>query len=239
MPGSPDAHDFSKNGTRLTTPEAATKLNFVVPALPGPGGCDKGKEPANRNEKAMIKRTLLSVVLVAFCCKAVATAPIIVVTSELPSPVEQLAAKEIARYLYLRTGRLSTATSVANATSLAADQIVILRKAHPSAADLGRDLAAQQYRLKTVSEGKRRKLLIVGGDDSGLLYGVYAFLEKIGIRFYLHQDVIPAEKIELTLPVIDETGKPLFQRRGFNPWGGHAEGIDAWDADEWKAVLCR
>ena len=70
-----------------------------------------------------------------------------------------------------------------------------------------------------------------------MLYGAYAFAEKLGVRFYLHGDVVPDGKITFAIPQLDETHKPIFNLRGVNPWGWHPQGIDAWSTDDYKALL--
>lgn len=157
------------------------------------------------------------------------------------SALEHLAAKELARYLYLRTGELLPIQF--NDSRPGSDVVIIAAKNWPAirSAEAIRQAASalksQEFIIKTVAVKGGNQVWIVGGDDVGALYGAYRFLEKCGIRFYLHQDVIPDGKIALSLPVVDETGRPAFELRGLHPWGGHAEGIDLWNADQYKAVI--
>ena len=90
--------------------------------------------------------------------------------------------------------------------------------------------------LRTIDVDGKRTWWIVGGDDAGTLYGVYRFAEKLGVRFYLHGDVIPDERLA-RIPDMDETGKPRFSLRGVNPWGSHPFGFDAWGTDDYKAIF--
>ena len=71
----------------------------------------------------------------------------------------------------------------------------------------------------------------------GTLYAAYRLAEHYDVRFYLHGDALPDRQITLTLPDIDEFGKPRFELRGVNPWGSHVEGIDLWNAADYKAIL--
>ena len=144
---------------------------------------------------------------------------VIVCPEGAPSNVK-LAAKEVRRYVYLRTGTLLPLAVRAPAGS------AIVLKTDPA-------LEKQQYRLKT----DRPVLTISGGSDVGVLYGACAFAEKLGVRFYLHGDVVPDEKIPFQLPVLDENRQPLFALRGVNPWGSHPFGFDAWSADDYKATF--
>ncbi|MEI7948445.1 MAG: alpha-glucuronidase family glycosyl hydrolase, partial [bacterium] len=155
-------------------------------------------------------------------------------TSKDASDLERLAAQEVSRYVYLRTGALPGKTGQHGT-------IVIAQNNSPAITDeavrtASRDLQAQQYVLKTTNSGNKKMWWIVGGDGTGTLYGAYRFAEKLGVRFYLHGDVIPDERLA-AIPDMEETGKPLFALRGVNPWGSHPFGFDAWSTDDYKAIF--
>ena len=101
---------------------------------------------------------------------------------------------------------------------------------------LGRDasLGQEQYRLRTRPENGRKVLGITGGSDLAVLYGAYAFAEKLGVRFQLDGDVLPDARIALALPQLDETHAPLFALRGIQPFHDFPEGPDWWNADDYK-----
>jgi hypothetical protein len=153
--------------------------------------------------------------------------------------MQRLAGREVLRYVYLRTGRLPLVTA---GTAVRDQAIIVTRKGQPVTADPAvkasvEDLKPQEYVLKTTTNADGKKTWwIVGGDDQGALYGAYRFAEKLGVRFYLHGDVVPDERLA-AVPDIDETGKPLFALRGVNPWGSHPFGFDAWSADDYKAIF--
>lgn len=136
------------------------------------------------------------------------------------TPIEQLAAREVQRYVYLRTGTL-----LALSTHAPTGPAIVLR--------LDPALERSQYRLKT--DGSL--LSIAGGSDVSVLYGAYAFAEELGVRFYLHGDVLPDRRVPFALPVLDETGTPAFEIRGILPFHDFPEGPDLWAADDYKAVL--
>ena len=170
--------------------------------------------------------------------------PVKIVLPGNASEQEALAAKEVRRYVYLRTGRL---LAIVRADSLidGSDLIVVSRKDRPFIRQLAdvriramtANLAAQEYLLKTVKRSGNRLLLLSGGDDIGVLYAAYRFAEHLGVRFYLHGDVIPDERIPLHLPNLDEIRRPLFAIRGIQPFHDFPEGPDWWNADAYKAVL--
>ncbi|UCG59702.1 MAG: hypothetical protein JSU70_09325 [Phycisphaerales bacterium] len=162
---------------------------------------------------------------------------------------ERLAAKEIRRYLYLRTGKLLPIVSAQSELPSRTSLIVVAEKDQPAARVLMPEdarlavplgsLGPQQYLLMTVARGEQRILLIAGGDPIGTLYGAYRFAEHLGVRFYLHGDTIPDERIVLSLPELDERGRPLFNVRGIQPFHDFPEGPDWWNTDDYKAVIAQ
>ena len=131
----------------------------------------------------------------------------------------KLAAKEVRRYVYLRTGKLLPIAQSASKNLVSFN--------------VDKTLEEQQYKLK--SDGK--SLAISGGSDVAVLYGAYAFVEKLGVRFELNGDVIPSAKIPLSIPQLDETHKPLFALRGLQPFHDFPEGPDWWTQDQWRLFL--
>ena len=175
--------------------------------------------------------------------------PATIVCSTNASQVERLAAKEIRRYLYLRTGKLLPMVEVNNKLSATGQLILVGQKDQNVVKEMlrrnraltrsVRSLLPQQYRIQRLTYRKQPAVLIAGGDEFGTLYGAYRFIEHFGVRFYLHGDTIPDQKIALELPDLDETGKPLFELRGIHPFHDFPEGPDWWNVDDYKAVIAQ
>jgi hypothetical protein len=142
--------------------------------------------------------------------------PAIVCPADAPANVK-LAAKELRRYIYLRTGELFSITKSGQGITLQLDP----------------KLVAQEYRL----QGDGNTLTISGGSAVAVLYGAYDLAEKMGVRFYLHGDVIPDQKIAFTIPSVDETHNPLFDTRGIQPFHDFPEGPDWWNQDDYLAYV--
>ncbi len=167
--------------------------------------------------------------------------------------MEQLAAREVRRYLYLRTGRVAAIVSEDDALRGKGEAILVARKGRAVLEGLGAEgpvaaaiqgLAPQGYYLKTLPRGLSRGagagralLLVVGGDDAGTLYGAYRFAERLGARFYLHGDVVPDEQGSWQMPALDERAAPLFAVRGIQPFHDFPEGPDWWNRDDYLAIL--
>ena len=160
------------------------------------------------------------ILIMAGACRKVNNTTIFI--SENPSSLELLAAKEVRRYVYLRT-----------------NELLDIHKGKPigAAIVLGIDhqLNLQEYKLKT----EEHILKISGGSEEALLWGVYELAEQLGVRFYMHGDVIPDEKISFAIPVLDIREKPLFKLRGIQPFHDFPEGPDWWNKNDYKAVFAQ
>ena len=154
------------------------------------------------------------------------------------SRLERLAAGEVQRYVYLRTGIVAAVSQAGDAAA----GIIIARKDRPVvarsdlAAEAGK-LGTQEFRLKTVGTDGDRRLWIIGGDDLGTLYGAYRFAERLGVRFGLDEDVIPDRRAPWRVSVLDEVGKPRFSLRGLQPFHDFPMGPDWWNLPDYEAVL--
>jgi hypothetical protein len=180
---------------------------------------------------------ILTFALFSICNACYAEAYVCQVRSEIyflnnPSRLELLAAKEIRRYIYLRTGQL---LPIHYGTDTGINDIAIGTMHGDNS--LGISLAPQQYLIKSDSEHGPKSILIAGGDDIGTLYGAYRFIEHLGVRFYLHGDTIPDGKIPFEIPDINETGRPLFELRGIHPFHDFPEGPDWWNKNDYKAII--
>jgi len=161
------------------------------------------------------------------------------------SGLETLAAREVLRYAYLRTGRLLEIVGDGGIGDASA--IVVARKDRDvvssflegeSLRSAASSLGEYEYLLETVERpGGAKALLAVGGGDAGTLYAAYRLAERWGARFYLHGDVLPDERIGLDLSGIHEIGKPIFDVRGIQPFHDFPEGPDWWNVDEYRAII--
>jgi hypothetical protein len=157
---------------------------------------------------------------------------------------EKLAVKEVRRYVYARTGKLLPI--VEGQLPAEGGLIVVGTKDQPLVKQLLADaklkttvegLAAEQYVVKTIQQGSRPVILAAGGDTTGTLYAAYRLAEHLGVRFYMHGDVVPDKQIPPAIAPIDEVGKPLFDRRGIQPFHDFPEGPDWWNLDDYMAIL--
>lgn len=149
------------------------------------------------------------------------------------SALESLAANEIRRYAYLRSGKVIPVRR----GSHRGQRVVVTRQDKEFCGDLGRQLGPQQFTISTETAGGQRVWWIVGGDELGVLYGAYRFAEKLGVRFCLDGDVVPDEPLTTGWPEVNETGKPRFELRGLQPFHDFSVGPDWWNADDYESVV--
>ena len=163
------------------------------------------------------------------------------------SYMETLAAKEMRRYIYVRTGELLPLEKCnASKADDKGTYILVARKdrlflnSRLSDENVKNTISAlepQGYCLKTVQNDSGNLIIVAGGDDAGTLYGAYRFAEQLGVRFYLHGDIIPDKKIAFEPPHLDIIEKPLFNLRGILPFHDFPEGPDWWNTDDYKAII--
>ena len=186
---------------------------------------------------------LLSVGMVPAADKA--AKPSAIVCAKDGPALEILAARELRRYWYLRTGDLLPIVPTMEQQASGGGFVVgrkdraMLRgmDGTPAWSATLAGLGPQQYLLRTIERGGNRWLVIAAGDDVGTLYGAYRVAEQIGVRFYLHGDVIPDERMRAELPNLDEPGKPLFALRGIQPFNNFPFGPDWWTTEDYKATI--
>lgn len=180
--------------------------------------------------------------------------PAVIRLSASASPLERLAALEVRRYLYLRTGELIPLVDQP-AEDQTADVIVVARSerllheeliptnvvnAHrPSLENRLARAGDDGFLLWTVPGNQRQYLVITGRKDVAVLYGAYRLAEHYGMRFYLEGDVVPDRRVAWSLAQLDEVRRPLFEHRGIQPFHDFPEGPDWWGIEEYKAILAQ
>lgn len=173
--------------------------------------------------------------------------PAAIVAPSGGSFAERLAAREIRRYVYVTTGRLLPIVEGDRlpqqpAIIVAARQRELWKSAvdDPAVNASIASLGEEQYLLKTIRRDGGPLVIVAGGDPTGTLYGAYRLAEHLGVRFYMHGDVIPDRRPQSAawpIAELDEAGSPLFATRGIQPFHDFPEGPDWWSRDEYKAIL--
>lgn len=118
------------------------------------------------------------------------------------TPAERRAADDLAEYLHRMTGaRLPVATAEAGR----APERAIVLGPDPSMGDLG----PEGFTLRTVGQ----RLVIAGGRPRGTLYGVQAFLESLGVRWFTPKVTRVPTRPTIIVPPANRTETPAFEYR--------------------------
>lgn len=134
---------------------------------------------------------------------------------------EKHAAQELRRFLQQMSG--ASLNVEPNCEKAAAQSIVIGEGPATRALEIVVPAGNEEYRLQTVGE----RLVIAGGRLRGTMYGVYAFLDRLGCRWFTAEVSRIPRLATIPLPALNETGKPAFEYR--EPFF-----TEAWDRD-WAA----
>ncbi len=160
---------------------------------------------------------------------------------------ERYAAQEIRRYIYVRTGSLLEISTSADqavgskwiVVGTKDSQVVTEHIAGTPLQSMIQQLEPEQYSIQSLERDGRKILVVAGGNAVGTLYAAYRLAEHLGIRFYLHGDVVPDEQEPFVLPELKEIGRPLFRQRGIQPFHDFPEGPDWWNGDDYKAIFAQ
>lgn len=157
-----------------------------------------------------------------------------VVVSPRASQTVRIAAMELARYLYLLTGRVSRVTPAMPAAGAAIALDNELCDGLGCGAD-ARVEGEQGYRLTSLREGARRWTCIGSTTPAGCLYGVYGLLEKLGMGFYAGGETFPDGRAEAAVPEdLAERCRPAFRARGNMLHYNFLCGCTTWGAADYK-----
>lgn len=169
-----------------------------------------------------------------------AAASCVIVTPPDADAAELLAAKEVRRYVYLRSGLLPSLV-VCDVLPDTGDAIVVANDDDPMI-DALRDRVAYTTRpgehlIKSVMDAGRVVLVITGHDSRATLYAAYRYAERLGVGFDLAGDAIPDAQITLDITGIDEVSRPLFPTRGILPFHDFPAGPDLWNTDDYLTTI--
>ena len=165
-------------------------------------------------------------------------APAVVIPSDATLPVV-LAAKEVRRYTYQRTGTLLSLTS---ADALPPGDVVLVAPetsllVEPFGGSLGGLLAPGGFAIVSVPSDDRSVLVIAGQDPDATLHAAYRYAEHLGVGFGLEGDILPDEPVTLDLDGFDERAEPVLETRGLLPFHNFPQGPDFWSTDDYLLVV--
>ena len=179
---------------------------------------------------------ILSCLCSVFITAVIQAADVSVVVGPAASPVERIAARDLADNLV----RLYPSDRFFLATDLPPKgKAIVLGQVSDSRvrAHLGSGVptAPESYAVCAKDSGGLELGIIAGADARGVAYGVYGLLEKLGCGFYLSGDIVPAARTEpLSFKDWNLTNKPLIQDRLVFDWHNFLSGCSTWNLADWQ-----
>lgn len=154
------------------------------------------------------------------------------------SKQELLAAKEVRRYIYARTGQRLPVRSSASLPG-SGDLILVANEDDSLLRGLilGDTTGPHGFIIKSLKSDGKEILVITGNDSTATLHAAYRYAEHLGVGFDLAGDAIPDTRIALDLTGWDEKGEPLFETTGFLPFHDFFHGPDIWSTDDYKSFI--
>ena len=107
----------------------------------------------------------------------------------------------------------------------------------PEFNSIRKTLGPEDHCLYTVENDGVKTLLVTGGDGAGVLHAAYRLAELLGIRFNLRGDVIPDERIPVSVPTVRELNERRFEIRGTLPFHDFPQGPDWWNFREYETYI--
>ena len=80
-------------------------------------------------------------------------------------------------------------------------------------------------------------LIIGGGSPAATMWAVYELVESWGVRFLLHEDVLPATPTEFNLPAEDVVLEPALRIRQWRVINDFACGPESWGMADYRPVI--
>ena len=148
-----------------------------------------------------------------------------IITGENPDPIISFAAEELkasARKLFDLEAEISPAE-----TSSAA---MIFLDAPAAGMDPPTD--DQAIQLRRFARNDRPAFLATGGSPAATLWAVYDLVERWGVRYLLHNDVLPEKPGPFHLPDVDGTFTPNLRTRGWRLINDFVCGCESWGLAE-------
>jgi hypothetical protein len=164
-----------------------------------------------------------------------------VVIAEAASELEEYAARELCDYVEKLYDIHTTPTEKAP-HDVDAILLIGIPTTNPAIRQaLGSDacpkLTDQGIVLKRALVGGTPALIVGGGSPQATLWAVYELVERWGVRYLLHSDVLPDDAGEFRLPEQDIVIEPNLRVRQWRVINDFACGPESWGMDDYRPVL--
>lgn len=161
------------------------------------------------------------------------------------TPLEQHAATELQRYMYILTKRVFPIRAV-DSVPAEAEGIVLGTPSSlptlPESWPFGLEPPMHDGYVLHALRKDNRLVVVAGQVPGGVQNGVYALLEEAGLGFYLGGDTYPEHPLEverLDPARLNVSRSPVFAIRGTLPWCNFLNSIAGWEPEDYRAYIDR
>ena len=166
---------------------------------------------------------------------------IAVVVGSRAEPLERYAANQLCEYLEKLYG-IKTRPATELPVSAQVSLLVGSPRTNPHVAKaLGEKgwpkVSDQGIVLKRANAQGERALVIGGGSPAATLWAVYELVERWGVRYLLHRDVLPEDAGPFQLPDEDVVLEPALRVRQWRVINDFACGPESWGMADYRPVL--
>ena len=163
-----------------------------------------------------------------------------IIVSENAPELERFAAEQLCDYLEklfgVRTRPMSSVSAEAETLFLVGNLEADLDAQGATEKDVFPPVSEQGFVLRRVQCQGRPSLVIRGGSPRATLWAVYELVERWGVRYLLHRDVLP-EPSTFHLPDLDVVMEPTLPVRQWRVINDFACGPEAWGMADYRPVL--
>jgi hypothetical protein len=155
--------------------------------------------------------------------------------SSQPTALERYAADELARYLQTLFGVRARIT--AEPDPRAAFRFVLGLSSDPRVKQFAKtrlDLSDQAHLVRRVASDT---MLLAGGSPAAVAWSVYELVEHYGVRYLLHEDVLPQQPGPFYLPDVDVTCEPVQRLRSWRLINDLPTGPGLWSLAQVRAFI--
>ena len=163
-----------------------------------------------------------------------------VIISENAPELERFAAEQLCDYLEklfdLQTRPMSNLSSEAETLFLVGNLDVDIVIQDTMAESTFQSISKQGFILRRVQFRGRPSLMVRGGSPRATLWAVYELVERWGVRYLLHGDVLP-ETRTFRLPDLNIGMEPVLSIRQWRVINDFACGPESWGIGDYRPVL--
>ena len=163
-----------------------------------------------------------------------------VIVSENAPELERFAAEQLCDYLEklfgVQTRPMSNVSVEVEALFLVGSLDTDVGIQYTTEQDAFPPVSEQGFLLRRVQFQERSSLLVCGGSPRATLWAVYELVERWGVRYLLHGDVLPAPST-FHLPDLDVVTEPTLSVRQWRVINDFACGPESWSMADYRPVL--